>query len=372
VRVAIVGAGIVGLACAHDLVRAGHTVSVYDAKPASGATHAAAGMLSPAGEAWYGEAGLLSLGLASAALWPDVATEVSARSGIDVDYRSTGTLLVGQDRDDLIAVRRSTDLLLGHGIGVEALDRGELLAREPTLSDRISGGAFLPADHNVNPRATAQALIAVIGDRLVHVNARPDLAGDRCRGVVTTNGSRHGADAVVVATGHRLDDLIPRTRRVVRPVRGEVIRVRTDDPPSRTIRASVRGRAVYAVPRAGGEVVIGATSEEHAGQPLPTVGGVVRLLHDARTLLPSLDAADVLDVICRFRPGTPDNGPLIGPTPTTGLFVAGGHHRGGVLLAPITAVAIVACLEGGDVPAVVRPFHPNRFDTPTADPRSSL
>ena len=364
-RVAVIGAGVIGLACAHELVASGHTVSVFDATPAEGATYAAAGMLSPAGEAWHGEDSLLRLGLASAGMWAEYADRLSTSSGIDVDHRDAGTLLVGKDHDDLNVVLRTMDLLAAHGVEAEQLGRDELIGKEPALSNRVAGGVFLPGDHSVNPRRVAAALMAGIGERLTHANAEPYVVDGRCRGVVTDRGSIHASDVVVVATGHRLDELIPGPRRVVRPVRGEIVLVRTDDPPSRTIRANIHGRPVYVVPRAGGEVVIGATSEEHAGEPTPTVGGVLRLLEDARALVPTLDAAGILDVTCRIRPGTPDNGPLVGPSSTPGLLVAGGHYRGGVLLAPITASTIRAYVESEVVPDVALPFHPNRFDPHT-------
>ena len=370
-RVAVIGAGVIGLACAHELVASGHTVSVFDADPGQGATYAAAGMLSPAGEAWHGEDALLRLGLASAAMWAEYADRLSVSSGIDVDHRDAGTLLVGSDRDDLSIVLRTMDLLAGHGVETKLLNRDELLEREPALSNRVAGGAFLPGDHSVNPRRVVAALLALIGERLIRAHAEPHVVEGLCRGVVTDRGLIHPSDVVIVATGHRLDELIPGPRRVVRPVRGEIVRARTDDPPGRTIRASIHGRPVYVVPRAGGEVVIGATSEEHAGEPTPTVGGVLRLLEDARALVPTLDAAGILDVTCRIRPGTPDNGPLVGPSSTPGLLVAGGHHRGGVLLAPITASAVRAYVEGGDVPDVALPFHPNRFDLNTVKTRST-
>lgn len=369
-RAAVIGAGVIGLACAYELAESGHSVSVFDAHPAQGATHAAAGMLSPAGEAWHGEDALLRLGLASAAMWAEYADRLSTSSGIDVDHRDAGTLLVGQDRDDLHVALRTMDLLARHGVETEELGRDELLEKEPTLSNRVAGGVFLPADRSVNPRRVASALMARIGERLIRENAEPHVVDGVCRGVVTDCGSIHSSDVVVVATGHRLDELTP-GRRVVRPVHGEIIRARTDDPPSRTLRATIHGRPVYVVPRAHGEVVIGATSEEHAGAPTPTVGGVVRLLEDARALVPTLDAAGILDVICRIRPGTPDNGPLMGPSSTPGLLVAGGHYRGGVLLAPITASAVRAYVEGEDVPDVARPFHPNRFDLHTVTTRST-
>src|SRR5690606_17638952 len=104
----------------------------------------------------------------------------------------------------------------------------------------------------------------------------------------------------------------------VRPVRGEVIRVRTGDAPAHMLRARVHGQPVYVVPRSSGEVVIGATEEEHAGPATPTVGGVARLLDAARRLLPGLDSAELVDVVARNRPGTPDNGPLLGVVPSSG------------------------------------------------------
>jgi glycine oxidase len=191
-------------------------------------------------------------------------------------------------------------------------------------------------------------------------------------GVRTADGVTHPADAVVAATGTRLH---PGTgsAHLVRPVRGEIVRARLPEvlAPPRTVRASVHGTAVYVVPRAGGEVVIGATTEEHAGVPVATVGGVSRLLDAARTLLPHLDRAELVEVLARDRPGTPDNGPLIGPSPVPGLHLAAGHHRGGVLLAPVTARAVRSHVEGGAVPSAAVPFHPGRFEEGRSGPSRS-
>ena len=355
--VVVVGGGIIGLACADELVRAGHDVRVCDPAPGSGATYAAAGMLAPGGEAWFGEETLLSLGRESLGRWPSFAASLEERSGIDVDLRTAGTLLVAGDRDDLVEVRRSCMLLEDAGVRVEELDRRALRSKEPTLGSGVVGGAFLPDDHQVNPRRVARALLGVLGDRVVRSCAEP--AED---GVVLTDGTRLRADVVVLATGARG---MPR----VRPVRGEVVRVRSRDAPAHVLRARLHGERVYVVPRRGGEVVIGATEEEHATggpEPLPTVGGVARLLETARALAPGLDTAELLEVVARERPGSSDNGPMIGPTPSPGparRLLAGGHYRGGVLLAPVTAAAVRAHVEGLDVPEPARPFTPDRFDS---------
>lgn len=354
-RVAVVGAGIVGLACAEELVRGGHDVRCFDPDPAGGATRAAAGMLAPAGEAWHGELALLRLGVESACRWPDYAARLAAEAGTDVDLRTTGSLLVGQDHDDLLQVRRTLDLLDREGLPCRPLDRREARAAEPRLS-RVAGGALLPDDHNVNPRRVAEALLRLLGDRVVRQRAELAEGGVRC-----PDGSTFSCDTVVLATGAAARTGVP----FVRPVRGETIRLRCADPPERVVRARVHGEAVYVVPRAGGEVVVGATEEEHDADPVATVGAVVRLLRAARTLLPGLDDAAFLEVTARHRPGTPDNGPLLGPLPTRdGLprqVAALGHYRGGVLLAPLTAQVVRAHVEGRDVPDVARPFLPSRF-----------
>lgn len=357
----VVGAGIIGLACADELVRAGHDVRVCDPAPGSGATRAAAGMLAPAGEAWFGEERLFELGLDSLARWPSYAASLAQRSGVELDLRTTGTLLVAGDHDDLVEVLRIGALLERAGARVVELDRRSLRSREPTLTSRVAGGALLPGDHHVNPRRVTEALLRVLGDRVVHARAEPVTDG-----VLLEDGTHVRAEVVVLATGAA-------GMPEVRPVRGEILRVRTRDAPVHVLRARWHGERVYVVPRSDGEVVIGATEEEHprvVGEPRPTVGGVARLLETARRLLPGLDTAEVLEVMARDRPGSPDNGPLIGPVAAPGetrVVVAGGHHRGGVLLAPVTAAVVLAHVEGLVVPEAALPFSPDRFRTRDED-----
>lgn len=368
-RVAVAGAGIVGLACADELVRAGHDVRVFDPSPAQGATRAAAGMLAPGGEAWFGEIPLLRLGIESARMWPSYAASLAARAGVDVDLRTNGTALVGLDHDDLVGVQRTLELLHAHGVRAEELTRGDLRRHEPALA-RAAGGALLPEDHNVDPRRVAEALLRVLGDRVVRVGV------DGVNGtVLLEDGSTFACDAVVWATGAQARE----QWRWVRPVQGETIRLRGGDAPGRVVRARVHGESVYVVPRAGGEVVVGATEEQHEGPPVATVGAVTRLLAAARALVPGLDTAEVLEVTARHRPGTPDNGPLLGPDPLSGTGAAAGrprqvlalgHYRGGVLLAPLTARVVRAHVEDTPVPDVAAPFTPTRF-TPAREGASS-
>ncbi len=338
-EVHVLGAGIVGLAVADELLRRGHRVTVVDPDPGSGASYAAAGMLSPSAEVWHGEHDLLRLGAASLALWPDFA----ARLGVPL--RTTGTLLAGLDAGDLQQVRRQVDLLRAHGRSAEQLDRREVAEREPTLA-RTAGGAWLADDHSVDPRAVVRALL----DR---VPVAPVVAG----------GGR--PDVTVVATGSRLPAPYD---TLVRGVRGEILRVHSDDPPAVTVRGWARDEPVYLVPRASGEVVVGATSEEHDQAPVVTAGGVHRLLTAARELWPAVDRARFVEAVARDRPGTADNLPLVGPSGDDGVVLAAGHYRHGVLLAPLTARLVADHLETGLVEPVL---DPRRFTAVPSGRRSA-
>lgn len=333
-RIHVLGAGIIGLACAAELLDRGHRVTVVDPAPGSGASRAAAGMLSPAGEAWHGEAEAWDLGVRSAALWPAYA------AALGVPLHRTGTLLVGHDAGDAQLVARQVELLSGLGVDAAELGPRDLREREPALGRAVSG-AFLPHDHAVDPRAVVSALL----QRVEVVPERPS----------------EQVDATVWATGSTLPAPYD---GLVRGVRGEVLRARCDDPPRHVLRGWVRGEPVYVVPRPGGEVVVGASVEEHARPPVVTLGGVERLLVAARALVPSLDGAELLEALARDRPATPDHLPLIGPV-GGGTFLAAGHFRHGVLLAPLTARLLADALEGG---SVERAVDPRRFDPPAARP----
>ncbi|MFJ2754403.1 glycine oxidase ThiO [Nocardioides sp. NPDC087217] len=362
-RVRILGAGIVGLSVADELLRRGHDVTVVDPAPGSGASYAAAGMLSPAGEAWYGEESLTRLCLSSLALWPGFA----ARLGVPVHTR--GTLLVGLDAGDVQQVERQLSVLDLAGVSYERLVRRELLAREPGLG-RVAGGAFLAEDHSVDPRAVVRALLERVGDRVgfdtpppsgsggsTHATAGSPLVepGERQRAGVETNTV---ADVTVIATGANLPDPYS---SLIRPVRGDVVRVRTQEPVERTVRAWAHGEQIYVVPRIDSdEVVIGATTEERDGPLLPTVEGVWRLLDSARRVVPALDRASVVEATSRDRPSTADNLPLVGPTHEPGVVLAAGAYRNGVLLGPLIAQLVADHIETGSVEPAV---DPRRFRT---------
>ena len=373
--VAVVGAGVIGLASAWRLAQAGAGVVVVDPAPGSGASGVAAGMLAPVTEARLGEEALLALNRASWARWPDFAAEVEAAGGRPVGYRADGTLMVALDADD----RAVLDDLAGRhramGLAVEALRGREARALEPGLTPAVRAGLLAADERSVDPAALVEALRATAEAAGVTVVARPvgrvvtTPAGDRVTGVALAGGDGAVVEAgtVVLAAGawSALVAGVPdHARPPVRPIRGQVLTLR--QPPgeplvARTVRGIVRGSSIYLVPRDDGRVVIGATVEERGFDTAPTAGGAYELLRDALAIVPGLDDAELVAVRAGLRPGSPDDLPMIGPGGVEGLVVATGHHRNGILLTPVTAEAVAALLTGGAVPAEAAACDPRRF-----------
>ena len=154
-------------------------------------------------------------------------------------------------------------------------------------------------------------------------------------------------------------------RAAVRPVKGQLLRLRHPDalPPvlTHSVRAIVRGIDVYLVPRADGELVVGATQEERGPDQTVTAGAVHDLLHDAMSVLPVTSELILAETCAGLRPGTPDNGPIVGRCGPDGLLLATGHYRNGILMSPVTADAAVALLTGQAPAPEWAPFTPQRF-----------
>jgi glycine oxidase len=348
-KVAVIGAGVIGLAIAWRCAQRGLEVEVYDPAPGTGASYASAGMLAPVSEAEFGEAELTRLLLVSAARWPEFRVSLEAAAGVHIGYRDEGTLVAALTTDDLAAVDRLREYQCGLGLPIIPLRPGQMRSQEPLLSPRLRGGAFAPGDHQVDPRRLVSALASVVP---VSRRSIPDF-------------STLDSDVVVVAAGCGSAAL---TGLPVRPVKGQILRLRApgNAPPGfrHVIRGYADGRSVYLVPRADGEVVVGATVEELTDKAV-TAGGVLDLLRPAVDLVPELAEYELAEATAGHRPGTPDNAPIIGQL-APGVVVATGHYRHGVILTPITADAVADLLTGGTLPAVVAPFTPARF-SPRAD-----
>jgi glycine oxidase len=304
----------------------------------------------------------------SARRWPQFAARLEEDTGISVGLRAEGTLSVALDPDDNRELGEAVDVQRRLGCQVELLSGRECRQMEPALSPRIVGGAFNPGDHQVDNRLLLPALMQAgtrCGVGFVCQGVQRVDAG----GVVLDDGTAVAAATVVLAAGCRsaaVDGLSPEDVPPVRPVKGQILRLRTDPSQpllTRTVRAVAQGRSVYLVPRASGELVVGATVEERGFDETVTAGAVYDLLRAACASVPDVVELELAESAARLRPGSPDNGPLIGPAHTDGLVVATGHFRHGILLAPVTADAVGAFLRGSLPPESVMPFGAARFQT---------
>jgi glycine oxidase len=336
-RVAVVGGGIIGLAVAAELAGRGADVTVFDPEPdgRDGAWHVAAGMLAPGGESAFEYPHLTRLLEASNELWPWYAAALG-----DVGYDDAGTLGVALTADDVAdSVREWKHQKL------TPLTGSQLRDREPALSPRVRAGVYAPAERQVDPRKVVAALRTSLAGRIVpkRIESLSDV----------------DADITVVAAGCGTAAL---TGLPIRPVKGQVLRLRGEPGLIRhVIHGIADGRAVYLVPRADGEVVVGATQEERSDRAI-TVGGVHDLLRAALDLVPGLAEHEITEVTVGHRPGTPDNAPILGYLDhTRRTVVAAGHHRNGVLLAPITARLIADLVLTGSAGNVLDDFAPRRF-----------
>ncbi|WP_040338938.1 glycine oxidase ThiO [Candidatus Blastococcus massiliensis] len=372
--VVVAGGGLVGLAVAWRAARRGLSVTVVDDAPGAGASAAAAGMLAPVAEAGYREERLLRLGLASLAGWPAFAAELEAASGMQVGLRTAGTLVVGFDEDD---VRELDSLLLfQHELGLRAgrLTPREARRREPALTPRVRGGLLVEGDHSVDGRAVHAALLAAtrgVGVELVGERVAEVVVEDgRAAGVRLASGGVLPAGTTVLALGAHSGALPGVPPLPVRPVKGQILRLAgAEGLLEHTVRALVRGRHVYLVPYGDGGVIVGATVEDRGFDARVTAGGVHDLLHDAIEVVPEVEELELIETLARWRPGTPDNAPLLGYSSLPGLVLATGHHRNGVLLTPVTAEATAELLATGILPEVAAPFTADRFAVGTSEGR---
>lgn len=364
-HVVVIGAGIMGLGIAWRAASRGAKVTIYDAgTPGREASWAAGGMLAPHAEVEFDEHELLALGEASQRRWPAFAEELQNASGADIGFDTTGTLLVSVDRDEAEALRRVYEYQRERGLDVTWLSGDGCREREPLLSPYVHSGIACPSDYNVDNRRLLLALLEACERAGVTVRGNAPVAGVRvvagaCRGITLGNGEEVDADTVVVAAGawsRALDGLRPAPP--VRPVKGQMLALGYLD--DRPVRHVVRTTEVYLVPKQG-RLVVGATSEEKGFDRTQTAGGVWELLRRLYDVLPIMYELPLLETWVGFRPGSRDNGPMVGGCDVDGLWFATGHYRNGIQQAPETIDGVASALFGGALPDVLTPFSILRF-----------
>ncbi len=363
--VVIVGGGVVGCSIAYYLTMAGADVTLVERDVlAAGASGVAAGMLAPPPEAAASGA-FRDLCRAAAAVYPSLVEALSDETGIDVQYASSGLLLVAETEARARAlqtvVRWSAS---GGGLNLEWVEDGPLRRLEHGISPSVRGAAYSPATRHVNPGLVTQALAQAAAARGATLKLGTAVTGfvrigSRVAGVRTGGGDEIAADRVVLAAG-------PWTRHLAlglgadvptRPMRGQMLAYQHAG-----VRHILWGEDGYLVPKAGGFLFAGATVEDVGFRPRTTRRGLAGLRRMAAATVPALRYQEEVSAWAGLRPGSPDGLPIIGRLPGwDNVYVAGGHFRNGILLGPLTGKLIAQLLTEGNTEMPLGPFSPSRF-----------
>lgn len=341
--VVIAGAGIIGLSVAIELRRAGASVAVLDrGEPGREASSAAAGMLVADDPATAPK--LKTLARMSAEMYPAFVEELELRSGIEVGLENRGTLYIAQSDDELPG---------------SPLSAGDLRSLEPGLVDLPR--VYFLEEQTVDPRLLVQAALATAKKMgvAVHHEALVERVGiaTACDLEVRTTVGPYSTATFVNCAGAWAAG-IAGVSVPSRPVKGQMLTV---IPPASELRHVIRSHEVYLLPRRSGRVLIGATVEEVGFDKTVQPEAIKRLHRVASSLLPWIQEAKMIDAWAGLRPGSPDGLPLLGAGSIPGTYIATGHFRNGILLAPITAALMVDLIQERPTKTDLRPFSPSRF-----------
>ena len=358
----VLGGGLMGLAVAHQLARRGENVTVISRRRSEAAGFVAAGMLAPHAEGLGGT--LLQLGQASLERIPRWVAQIESDSGLGCGLRTSGIVVPFRTASERKAYPTAS---LG-----QTLDRQRLEQEIPGLGPEWTTGLLFEQDGQIDNRrqlmrALERACVSLGVQFLEGAEVLNLLQGEQGQLVGVALRSAEGEQQhlhcrhAVLCSGAWSQQLVPQLP--VFPVKGQMLSLQG---PREALKRVIFGPGTYLVPREDGLIVVGATSEREAAfSEGLTPDGQKQLQQGIAALLPIATGWPPMERWWGFRPCTPDEGPLLGPGPIAGLWLACGHHRNGVLLAAITAELTAASLQGmplaADSVALLNSFHWSRF-----------
>ncbi len=366
-RVLVIGGGFMGLWPAALLAQRGCAVTVLEAdKSCTGASWAAAGMLSPASEAGEGQSAASvpdTFGAHSLALWQDWAARFG-NAGQGVCWRPFGGLLCAFDDAGLERLERTKRAALALDLNPINLTPDEALGLEPSLSHNILAGLQIANEASVDPRLVLKALEAFLQSAggAVHYQCRAlriEPHNDALR-IICAEGQVFEADRIILAAGFQAGQIdgVGELDKYLHPVKGQMLALETPDDP---VRSVIRDERAYIVPRGNGQTIIGATSEPGQDDDKVHAADIVRLHQGAAAVIPALADARRLVSWAGVRPQSIDGLPIIGPLALCGVFANCGHYRNGIVQAPASAAMLCAMILGDDPGLFADAFRPSRF-----------
>jgi len=336
--VIIAGAGIIGVSLALELRQRGATVLVLDqGEPGAEASSAAAGMLAAADPET--PALLRPLVIASARMFPAFVQKVQAAGGMQAGFRRTGTIALLREN----AAPRE----------YRYLSSAELHLLEPSINN-AGHSAFFAQEDSVDPLLLTRAALAAARSCGVEIQGHAAVTEIRAR----DNSVEIVTERDTFSTAAAVDCRGAWSGAPVRPRKGQMLYVY---PETSVLQHVLRAPDVYIVPRSSGKILIGATLEDIGFDKSVDPSAIRDLQNLAAKYVPALASARVTQSWAGLRPGTPDDLPILGKTDIPGIFVATGHFRNGILLAPITAHIMADLIHGHPSPLDIHAFSPDRF-----------
>jgi glycine oxidase len=374
----IVGGGVIGCSIAWRLSQAGLRVVVVErGSIGKEASWAAGGILSPLAEADCAD-DFFHLCAASRAGYPDFARELREASGMDIEYRTDGTIYLALTDEDEEELEGRWQWQHAAGLNVKRLNPDCVRKLEPMVNERLRWALKFPDDHQVDNRRMIKAL-EVAGRRsgvtfLTHTEVISlSLDGEQVRGVITARNELK-AKIVIIAAGswssmigaHRGEPGFERYFSI-EPIRGQMLALEMAELPLHHI---VYSRRAYLVPRHSGYVIAGSTIEDAGFDARVTAGGIGSIIERTLEIAPALADRVIVETWAGLRPKVNrayfrDEWPVLGEDARIrGLIYVTGHYRNGILLTPITARTISELILRGESSHNIAPFSPLRFHSP--------
>jgi glycine oxidase len=307
-------------------------------------------MLAPFAEADSAD-DFFQLTVESRRLYPGFVAELESLTGVNIEYRTDGTLFLALSDEDERELSERFEWQRNAGLQIERLEPETVRKLEPLVSDRVRWALRFPDDHQLNNRQLLIALsdaVTLAGATILENTEVTSLIVENNRTTgVTTNAGEIRAGAVVVAAGCWTSLIKGSSPEVaIKPVRGQMLAFKSPCPALRMVIYSSRG---YLIPRAAGFMIAGSTAEDAGFEKAITAGGVSQIIRNAVEIMPEVERLPIVDSWSGLRPGSPDDWPVIGPDPERqGLYFATGHYRNGILLAPVTAEIVSDLVLGSE------------------------
>lgn len=356
--VVVIGGGVIGLAIAWNLTEQQlHPLVVEKNQPGQEASSAAAGILAvSSGRSRQGP--VYQLKRASQALYPALVQEIEQRTGIDVEYHTAGVLDLIRTQEDEQKYREIYQLRREQGSAAAWLSADEVRRLEPHLTTELRGAVHFPDDHHLNNGKLAQAWAKAVVQRGATIRTDATVTEARiANGKVTAvriGDEWISTNTVVIAAGswsQQVGEIFGLTIPV-QPAKGQMMSVR-----STLVRHVISWDDHYLVPRKNGEVVIGSTVEFVGYDKEVSLATLRALIDRSVALVPELHSAPLHRFWAGLRPYSPSRRPILCRAPgLENVILATGHHRNGIVMAPMTGKLIAELITTGQPSMSLEPF----------------